>query len=126
MATFAIDGTRQKMMTTGVVEPVNEWIEVDGKRRPGDVQARQEDTGMPLWGVEVVYQSEDWGRKSTVSEKVTVGAQTEPKPGMFQPVIFEGLAVSVRVDKRTNQVSATWMAEAISGQTDAAKKVAQS
>jgi len=123
MATFAVDSNKQQMIGTGVVEPMMEWVEVDGKRRPSDDQARHGDTGMPLWAVECVYRSEEWGRASTVSEKVTVGAMREPTVQPFRPVTFEGLVVSVRVDRRTNSVSCSWSAESIAG-TDEAKKSA--
>ena len=123
MATFAVDSSKQQMIGTGVVEPVMEWVEVDGKRRPGDNQARHADTGMPLWAVECVYRSEEWGRASTVSEKVSVGAMNQPTVQPFRPVTFEGLVVSVRVDRRTNSVSCSWSAESIAG-TDEAKKSA--
>ena len=78
MATFAVASSKQQMIGTGVVEPVMEWVEVDGKRRPGDNQARHADTGMPLWVVERVYRTEEWGRASTVSEMVSVGAVHQP------------------------------------------------
>jgi hypothetical protein len=80
MATFAVDGKRQQMVATGVVEPVMEWVETaEGKRRPGDAQARQDGTGMPLWGVEVAYQTENWGRVSTVTVKVYTGHAQAPQ-----------------------------------------------
>ncbi|MFD6138873.1 hypothetical protein [Promicromonospora sp. NPDC060271] len=114
MATFAVDSNRQQMMATGVVEPVNEWIETaDGKRRPGDIQARDENTGAPLWGVEVVYQSVSWGRVSTESVKVTVPAREMPAPSLFSPIKFEDLVASVRVDKRNNGLSTSWEASGI-------------
>lgn len=34
MATFAVDSSKQQMIGTGVVEPVMEWVEIDGRRRP--------------------------------------------------------------------------------------------
>ena len=124
MATFAMDSSKQQMIGTGVVEPVMEWVEVDGKRRPGDNQARHADTGMPLWAVECVYRSEEWGRASTVSEKVSVGAMNQPTVQAFRPVTFEGLVVSVRVDRRTNSVSCSWPAESIAGADEAKKSAA--
>ncbi|MFI9488058.1 hypothetical protein ACIG47_16850 [Promicromonospora sp. NPDC052451] len=114
MAMFAVDSNRQQMMATGVVEPVNEWIEVDGKRRPGDVQARDENTGALLWGVEVVYQSVNWGRVSTESVKVTVPAREMPAPSLFSPIKFEDLVASVRVDRRNNGLTTSWEASGIS------------
>ncbi|MBO0609443.1 hypothetical protein [Myceligenerans salitolerans] len=113
MATFAVDSGRQQMAATGVVEAVPEWVEVDGKRRPGENQARHEGTGLPLWGVEVLYQTESWGRVSTETVKVTVPAMTEPVPSMFRSIVFEGLTANARVDRRNNGLSVSWEAEGI-------------
>ncbi|PUB28591.1 hypothetical protein C8K30_1037 [Promicromonospora sp. AC04] len=114
MATFAVDSNRQQMVATGVVEPVMEWVETaEGKRRPGDNQARQDGTGLPLWGVEVVYQSESWGRVSTESVKVTVPAMEMPAPSLFTPIQFSDLVASVRVDRRNNGLSTSWEAAGI-------------
>ncbi len=100
MSAFAIDSQRQAMVATGIVAPVFEWIETaDGKRRPGEIQARDEDTGMPLWNVEVSYRTETFGRESTVTANVTVGAVEKPTPGMFTPITFDELVVSVRLNK---------------------------
>jgi len=123
MATFAVDNSKQQMIGTGVVEPVMEWVEEEGKRRQGDNQLRHADTGMPLWAVECVYRSVEWGRASTVSVKVSVGAMAQPTVQPFRPVAFEGLTVSVRVDRRSNKLSCFWSAESISG-TDEAKRSA--
>ena len=125
MATFAVDSNRQQMVATGVVEPVMEWVETaDGKRRPGDNQAREQDTGLPLWGVEVVYQSESWGRVSTESVKVTVPAQAMPAPSLFTPIQFNDLVASVRVDRRNNGLSTSWEAAGIAQMADAKKTAA--
>lgn len=51
MPSYAIDSHRQAMTATGIVSAVQEWTETaDGSRRPSDTQARDELTGMPLWG----------------------------------------------------------------------------
>ncbi|WP_129782865.1 hypothetical protein [Promicromonospora panici] len=125
MATFAVDSNRQQMVATGVVEPVMEWVETaEGKRRPGDNQARQENTGLPLWGVEVVYQSESWGRVSTESVKVTVPAMQMPAPSLFTPIQFEDLVASVRVDRRSGGLTTSWEAAAIAQMADTAAQKA--
>jgi hypothetical protein len=99
------------MTATGIVEAVNEWEETaDGRRRPSDRQARNEETGMPLWGVEVIYVQTSFGRKSTVTAKVTVDAVEEPKPAPLTPVAFEGLRVEVRTNKAGALIE-SWTAE---------------
>jgi hypothetical protein len=113
MPSYTVDSTRQPMTATGIVEPVFEWVEKpDGGRRPSDTQARNEATGMPLWAVEVLYIQTSFGRKSTVTAKVTVDAQEEPKPAPLTPVAFNGLQVEVRVNKAGGLVE-NWSADTL-------------
>jgi hypothetical protein len=113
MPSYTVDSTRQPMTATGIVEPVFEWVEKpDGGRRPSETQARNEATGMPLWAVEVLYIQTSFGRKSTVTAKVTVDAQEEPKPAPLTPVGFNGLQVEVRVNKAGGLVE-NWSADTL-------------
>ena len=113
MATYAVDSIRQPMTATGIVEPIMEWEETpDGRRRPSERQARNEDTGMPLWGVEVLYTQTSFGRDSTVTAKVTVGAEQQPVPTRLGPIGFVGLRVEARANKAGGFVE-VWSAEAL-------------
>lgn len=124
MSTFAVDSLRQPMTATGIVEAVMEWAQTpDGKRRPSDTQARDEQTGMPLWGVEVLYVQSSFGRSSTVTTKVTVAAETEPRPAPLTPIGFSGLVVEARVNKAGGWVE-SWSAESITEPTRSAGKSA--
>jgi hypothetical protein len=122
MPSYAVDSTRQPMTATGIVEPVMEWEETpEGRRRPSEKQARNEATGMPLWAVEVLYIQTSFGRRSTVTAKVTVDAVEEPKPAPLTPVGFNGL----RAEVRTNQAGGFveyWTADNL---LEAAKPVAK-
>lgn len=113
MASYAVDSIRQPMTATGIVEEVREWEETpEGKRRPSGKQARNEVTGMPLWAVEVLYIQTSFGRKSTVTAKVTVDAQEEPKLSPLTPIGFNGLRVEVRVNKAGGFVE-VWSADSL-------------
>lgn len=113
MPSYAVDSIRQPMTGTGIVEQVMEWVETpDGKRRPGDNQARDEHTGMPLWGVEVLYIQTAFGRKSTVTAKVTVGLESEPQVAPLSPIGFVGLRVEARTNKAGGFVE-SWTAEGL-------------
>jgi len=80
MPSYAIDSANQKMTATGIVEAVRDWEETpDGRRRPTESQARNADTGMPLWAVEVLYAQTSFGRKSTVTARVIVDSLDEPE-----------------------------------------------
>ena len=120
MPTYAVDGERTTLVGTGIVEPVMDWTEtVDGSRRPSEHQARDEATGMPLWGVEVLYQQSAWGRATTVTARVTVGAPAQPMVGQFAPVAFRGLTVDVRVNRKSGALTETWRAAEITAPTSA-------
>ena len=113
MPSYAVDNVRQPMTATGIVEQVMEWEETpEGKRRPSEKQARNENTGMPLWAVEVLYIQTTFGRRSTVTAKVTVDAADEPKPSPLTPIGFNGLRVDVRVNKAGGFVE-VWSADSL-------------
>ena len=120
MPTYAINSTKQSMTATGLTEAIFEWEEtVDGRRRPSDKQARNEDTGMPLWAVEVLYVQTAFNRKHSVTSRVVVESVEEPKPAPLTPVTFEGLRVEVRTNK-AGQLIESWSAERL---VDGAKPV---
>jgi hypothetical protein len=125
MTAYAIDSKRQKMRSTGIVEEVFEWVERDGKRRPSDVQARDEDSGMPLWSVEVIYQQATWGRAATVTSKVTVEMPQRPVLGEFEPVEFVDLRAEVRVNQAGGLVE-SWTADRIADGKPATQSSGQS
>jgi hypothetical protein len=114
MPSYAVDTIGLPMTATAIVEPSMEWEETpEGKRRPSkDRQARDENTGMPLWAVEVLYIQTSFGRRSTVAAKVIVGHESEPKPAPLTPIGFTGLRVEVRVNQAGGFVE-YWTAEGL-------------
>ena len=113
MASYAVDSMRQPMTATGIVDAVTEWEETpDGRRRPSDRQARHEQTGMPLWGVEVLYMQTAFGRHSTSTARVTVGSLEQPAPSPLTPVAFAGLRVEARTS-RSGGFTEYWTAESM-------------
>ena len=125
MTAYAIDSKRQKMRSTGIVEEVFEWVERDGKRRPSEVQARDEDSGMPLWSVEVIYQQQTWGRVSSVTNRVSVGMPQRPVLGEFDSVEFVDLRAEVRVNQAGGLVE-SWTADRIADSKPPAQASGQS
>ena len=113
MTSYAVESKRQGMRSTGIVNEVKDWVDgPDGRRRPSEVQARDEDTGMPLWEVEVLYRQVTFGRESNTTGVVRVGSPVQPVLGEFAPVAFQGLSVEVRVTK-AGGLSESWRAEAV-------------
>src|SRR5512144_2380506 len=116
MTFYAVDSKRQVMRSTGIVNEVREWVDgPEGKRRPSELQARDENTGMLVWDVEVLYRQVAFGRESNATGMVRVGAPVKPVLGEFAAVTFEGLSVEVRVTK-AGGLSETWRADAVAGQ----------
>jgi hypothetical protein len=117
MTFYAVESKRQAMRTTSIVNEVKDWVDgPDGKRRPSEVQARDEESGLPLWDVEVQYRQEAFGRASTATAFVRVGSAVKPVLGEFAPVSFVGLSVEVRVTK-AGGLSESWRAEAVDDKT---------
>jgi hypothetical protein len=99
MPKYSVDSVRQPMTATGIVDAIPEWEETpEGRRRPSDRQARNEDTGMPLWGVEVLYIQTAFGRRS--------------KPAPLTAIGFENLGVEVRTNKVGGLVE-IWSADGV-------------
>jgi hypothetical protein len=113
MTFYAVESKRQAMRTTSIVNEVKDWVDgPDGKRRPSEVQARDEESGLPLWDVEVQYRQEAFGRASTATAFVRVGSAVKPVLGEFEPVSFVGLSVEVRVTK-AGGLSESWRADSV-------------
>jgi hypothetical protein len=122
MASYAVDSRRQEMTATGIVEAVHDWEEAaDGRRRPSEHQARDENTGMPLWAVEVLYTQTSYGRESSLTAKVTVGSVDKPTPARLAPVEFADLRVELRLNKAGGFVE-YWSADALAEQAKAVSK----
>ena len=110
MSFYTVDSKRSGHRSTGIVNEVREWEERDGKRRPSEVQARDEATGMPLWQVEVVYRQTTFGRESMTTGVVELGCPHRPVLAEFAPVEFVDLTVEVRVNK-AGGLSEMWRAD---------------
>ena len=94
-----VDPNAFRLMGTGNVSPVFEWIEVeDGKRRPGKEQER-DDKGVPIWEVECLRSVEKFGKSVTESVSVRVPHPSEPSIKAYAPVPFDGLSVDFFVSK---------------------------
>ena len=86
MTFYAVDSARQLMRSTGIVNEVKDWVDgPDGRRRPSELQARDENTGMPLWDVEVLYRQVAFGRESNTTGMVRVGRPGQAGVGGVRP-----------------------------------------
>lgn len=113
MPEFAVESKRQSMLATGNVHPVMEWGKnAVGKRIKTETQQRNPDTGMLVWDLEVLYAGSNFGQDCTVTANVSVGAAEKPSPAPMTPVAFDGLAVSVWVNK-AGGIAEGWSAEAV-------------
>ena len=115
MAGYWVNEDKQVLTATGVVDAVEEWTENgSGGRQRTDRQAMDAETGKPLWRVEVLYPHTSYGRTSTVTAMVSVGADERPVVAALLPVRFEGLYVEVRLNKAKAMVE-YWSATGLAG-----------
>ena len=126
MPAYVVDSGKQPMVATGVVSVVPEWEEKPGGgRRPTDVQARHEDTGMPLWAVEVMYQQTAYGRVNSVVAAVQVQAMDQPNVTALGPIAFDELRVEVRIIKASGVLVENWTAAGIAAPVPGSRRPGQ-
>jgi len=106
MSNLPIDSERLTAAFSGQVEPVVDWITgPDGKRTPGD-QARDEQSGLPLWTVHVMIAEGD----RPMLAAVRLPAPECPTVQAFGPARFERLEAVARVNRNTGQLAIYWAA----------------
>lgn len=117
MATYAVDSKRQSMTATGVVNAVHDWEDgPDGNRRQSERQALDEDSRMPLWGVEVIYRTVSFGTEQSARAQVIVPVPLKPEIAEFSPIEFGDLVASARATK-AGQLVESWRAGGIASHT---------
>jgi hypothetical protein len=111
VTTYFVDSYQQGLRATGIVEPLMSWVEdpATGRRKQSSQQDHNED-GQLLWSVEVTYVGESFGRQSTVVSKVIVPADRQPAVSAFDLITFDGLSVTVSVNRSTGQLREFWRA----------------
>ena len=112
MWNLPIDASRLSLLSSGKCMPVAEYAELsDGsKRRVPGAQAKDRDTGLPLWVVDCfVDDDEEDGRAEIVGVKVA--AVDKPQVQKFRSVAFVDLVASAYV--RDGRVAYTFRAAGI-------------
>lgn len=115
------------------VEPVRDF---DRSTKDHAVQARDKETGVPVWAVEVL-DGDPEARATDRSVKVKITSEVEPTlpdlmPGLpFRPVEFDGLRVRPYVNQQTGRLAYSFSADVmrspaatVKGGTPAAAKSA--
>src|SRR3954470_1722167 len=111
MPTYNIDSARTTMIATGKVTPVFEWIEGAPRNAERPVK-RDPNTGFPLWVLDCLV--DDDAARSLVARGEGPSLDA-PVISKLRPVEFEGLSVSVYVNRASSQLVARWSATGIAG-----------
>jgi hypothetical protein len=81
----------------GIVSEVEPLADFDKSSKDNRVQARDKDTGLPLWQVEVL-DFDQQAREKTFKVKIAAAVQPVPPESVVQvpvrPVVLEGLTVT--------------------------------
>ncbi len=96
-----------------VVSEVTQVLDFDASTRENKVQARDKDTGLPLWEADVLDPDPEAKKKGrTVTVKFAAKVQPVPPetlPGLpLRPVEFEGLTALPYVDTNGNFSRIAW------------------
>ncbi len=96
-----------------LIGEVSEVSDFDQSTKEKKVQARDKDSGLLLWQVDVVDADPDAGKKAkTVTVKIGAKVQPVPPealPGLpFRPVVFEGLTALPYIDDGGNFARIAW------------------
>lgn len=110
---IAVDSKTQGVEATGKSKAVREWIDGPTGRTRSDEQARDPETGMWLWDLEIEYDEINFGEEETAHAWVQVGHEEKPQPKKHSPITFKGLTVDVRLNRKSGQLTQRWNAEAI-------------
>ncbi len=110
MSTLPIDTERLTAVYSGQIEPVVDWVTdpATGKRAPGE-QARDEQSGHPLWTIHILVAEGD----RPLLAAVRVPAAEAPSVTAFTPARFERLTATARVNRQTGLLALYWSASGI-------------
>ena len=115
MRFIPVDTSKIQFIGTGKAAARAEYVELsDGSRRRSGNQAKDVDSGMPLWVVDVLVDDPESDRAEVVGVKVA--DWNEPITPKWQPVRFKNLVAVPYVDQRSNRVGLSFRADGIEGQ----------
>ncbi len=123
MRTIPVDISRVNFIGTGKAAARAEYVELsDGQRRRSGNQAKDEDSGLPLWVVDVLVDDDTADRAEVIG--VRIASHTEPVVAKWQPVRFRNLVAVPYADRSTGRVQLSMRADGIEGQGQAPGKPA--
>lgn len=114
MRQIPVDTTRITFIGTGKAAARSEYAELsDGSRRRTGEQAKDKDSGAPVWVVDVLVDDDEADRAEVIGVKIA--SWDEPKTTKWQPVRFRGLVAVPYVDSGSGRSALSFRAEGIDG-----------
>ena len=101
-ARFTLIPDHVTLVATGKVAPALDWSVQVPIGTPRN-QRRHDLTGLPLWVIDCLDESNEEANRAAVVP-VEVGSATEPTPAKYRPLDLDEVAVSMYVDKRGHLV----------------------
>ena len=112
MRAIPVDTTRVQFIGTGKCAERAEYAELsDGSRRRTGQQAKDPESGLPMWVVDCLVDDDDARRAEVVG--VAVASAIEPECPKGRPVVFRGLTATVYVDRASGQAKVSLRAAGI-------------
>lgn len=92
---YAIDTSATPFIATGIVHPVPVFgVDSAGNSRPTGEQAT-DDSGVPLWEIEVLETVENFGKSATETVAIQVPSRSEPSVSPMTRAQIVGLTLDV-------------------------------
>jgi len=112
MRTIPIDLSRCTLIGTGKVSQKAEYVELsDGSRKASGNQAKDPDSRLPLWVIDVLVDDEDARRAEVLG--VTVPSADEPDAPKWKPVMFRNATATIYVDRASGRAQVSVKAEGV-------------
>jgi len=114
MRSIPVDTNRVSLIGTGKAAARAEYVELsDGSRKRSGNQAK-DDSGCPVWVIDVLVDDPDADRAEVVG--VRVSSWDEPKTEKWKPVRFTNLVAVPYADRSTGRVALSMRADGVEGQ----------
>lgn len=123
MRRIPIDTTRISFVGTGKAAERAEYVELtDGSRKRSGNQAKDQETGLPIFVVDVLVDDDEADRAEVIGVKIL--SKYPPETAKWQPVRFINLTAMAYTDQRSGRVAFSFTADGIEGQVTTSKATA--
>lgn len=114
MRSIPVDCDKVTFIGTGKAAARAEYVELsDGSRKRSGEQAKDPDSGLPVWVLDVLVDDDEADRAEVVGVKIA--SRDEPHTEKWKPVRFTNLVITPYVDRGSGRVALSLKADGVEG-----------